>query len=259
MVEKLFKELSELPQVEAIALGGSRSGTEYDEKSDYDVYLYCTEDIGAEIRRNILSKYCSYIELNNSYWEREDNCTLNSGVDIDLLYRNLDGFVSGVASVVENFEAHNGYTTCMWHNLNTCKIIFDRNGRLTKAKARFDVSYPEKLKQNIIKRNLNLIHNALPAYDAQIKKAVTRNDRVSINHRTAAFLESYFDIIFAYNYLTHPGEKRLVQLCKRNCKKLPTDFEKNIDALFDDMFTNPELIAGDLKRIVDRLNELLNS
>lgn len=41
MVEQLFKELSTLPEVEAIALGGSRAGEVYDEKSDYDVYLYC--------------------------------------------------------------------------------------------------------------------------------------------------------------------------------------------------------------------------
>ncbi len=35
--EALVDEFSEIPAVEAIALGGSRSGTLYDEKSDYDV------------------------------------------------------------------------------------------------------------------------------------------------------------------------------------------------------------------------------
>lgn len=257
MVEKLFEELSALPQVEAIALGGSRAGTAFDANSDYDVYLYCTSDVGVEKRREILSRFCSYTELGNSYWEREDNCKLSSGVDIDLLYRNLDGFIADVASVVEQYNARNGYTTCMWHNLRTCRIIFDRNGRLAQAKARFDVSYPQQLKQNIITRNLNLLHNAMPAYDAQIRKAVKRNDRVSINHRTAAFLESYFDVIFAFNELTHPGEKRLVQLCRRDCARLPSDFEENLNTLFDDMFANPQQISKDLERILLRLNEML--
>ena len=45
MVEQLFKELSLLEEVEAIALGGSRAGVNYDEKSDYDVYLYVTSPI----------------------------------------------------------------------------------------------------------------------------------------------------------------------------------------------------------------------
>lgn len=258
MVEELFEKLSELPQVEAIALGGSRAGTEFDANSDYDVYLYCTQAVDIETRRAILTEYCSYTELGNSYWETEDNCKLNNGVDIDILYRNLDDFVSGVADVVENCNAHNGYTTCMWHNLKTCKIVFDRNGRLARAKARFDVSYPQRLKQNIITRGLNLLHNAMPAYDAQIAKAVKRDDKVSINHRTAAFLESYFDVIFAYNELTHPGEKRLVKLCKRDCKALPTDFEKNLNKLFADMFANPQYIARDLEQIVLRLNEMVN-
>ena len=45
MVEQLFKELSLLEEVEAIALGGSRAGENYDEKSDYDVYLYANSPI----------------------------------------------------------------------------------------------------------------------------------------------------------------------------------------------------------------------
>ena len=257
MVEKLFEELAAIPQVEAIALGGSRAGTAFDAKSDYDVYLYCTEEIAEDTRRKILSKYCSYLELSNSYWEKEDNCTLKDGVDIDVLYRNLDGIVAEVASVVEQYNAHNGYTTCLWHNLKTCKIVFDRNGRLTAAQKRFDIPYPEELRKNIITRNMNLLHGTMPAYDGQIAKAVGRNDYVSINHRTAAFLESYFDVIFAYNRLTHPGEKRLVALCKRDCAALPRDFEENLNRLFAAMFVNTENLTGILNAIVDNLSEML--
>ena len=67
MVEKLFEELSELPEVEAIALGGSRAGEVFDEKSDYDVYLYCTGDVSEEVRRQILENYCSHMEIGNHF------------------------------------------------------------------------------------------------------------------------------------------------------------------------------------------------
>lgn len=257
MVEKLFEELAALPQVEAIALGGSRAGTAFDEKSDYDVYVYCTAEIADGVRDAILAKYCSHVELGNHYWELEDNCTLNDGIDIDILYRDLDGIVAEVASVVEQFNAHNGYTTCLWHNIKTCKIVFDRNGRLAEVKQRFDVPYPEELRQNIITRNMNLLHGSMPAYDGQVAKAVKRNDLVSINHRTAAFLESYFDVIFAYNRLTHRGEKRLVQLCKRDCKNLPRDFEENLNGLFASMFVNPESLAKNLQAIYDNIKEMI--
>jgi len=231
MFESVILELSRLPQVEAIALGGSRAGSAYDEKSDYDIYLYCTAPIPEESRRTILEKYCSYVEYGNHFWELEDNGTFRNGIDFDLLYRNLRDFVSEVASVVECCQAHNGYTTCMWHNLRTCKILFDRHGNLAAAKARFDVPYPVRLKENIISQNLRLLRGSMPAYNDQILKALRRGDIVSMNHRTAAFLESYFDILYALNEQTHPGEKRLISLCRRDCPTLPDQFEENLQTL----------------------------
>lgn len=257
MVEQLFAELSALPHVEAIALGGSRATEHYDEKSDYDVYLYCTGGISEETRTQILSQFCGRMEIGNHFWEYEDNCTLSNGIDIDILYRDLDGFSAGVASVVEQHQAQNGYTTCMWHNLLTCKIVYDRDGRLEAVRRRFSVPYPEALKRNIIERNWKLLHTAMPAYEVQLAKAVKRGDLVSVNHRTAAFLESYFDILFALNGLTHPGEKRLVQLCREGCALLPADFEKNLDQLFADLFAHPAAVADDLSRIIRALEGIL--
>lgn len=208
MIEDIFNAFSSLDVVEAIALGGSRAGDVFDSKSDYDVYMYCSAPVDDDVRRDILSKYCLVMEIGNRFWEYEDNCTMKDGVDIDIIYRNLDDFVLDLSAVVEKAEAKNGYTTCMWHNSNTSKIIFDRNGRLSMAKNRFNIPYPELLRQNIIKRNRRLLSGSLPCYQQQIKKALGRNDMVSVNHRVSAFLESYFDIIFAFNRQTHPGEKK---------------------------------------------------
>lgn len=257
MVERLFAELIELPEVEAIALGGSRAADHYDEKSDYDVYLYCTDDVPEELRAQILSKYCGRMEIGNHFWEYEDNCSLNNGIDIDVLYRDLDAFSDDVASVVEQYQARNGYTTCMWHNLMTCKVIYDKNGRLEAARKRFDVPYPKRLKRNIVDRNMKLLHQAMPAYEAQITKAVSRGDLVSVNHRTAAFMESYFDVIFAINELTHPGEKRLIQLCRERCGILPAHFEENLNQLFQDLFLRQNAVAGDLLRIIEQLEKIV--
>lgn len=258
MVEKLFRELSALEQVEAIALGGSRAGDEYDEKSDYDVYLYCNGSIEESVRYELLSKYCDVMEIGNHFWEYEDNCTLKNGIDIDILYRNLDDFVNDVASVVEQCNSHNGYTTCMWHNLLTCKIIYDKDGGLATAKERFNVPYPEKLRDNIIDNNMKLLYKAMPAYSTQISKAVQRKDIVSINHRTSAFIESYFDVILAVNRLTHPGEKRLIQFCKKCCNILPENFEENISQLFLDLFHNPDKISDDIAKIIIELEKIYN-
>lgn len=257
MPEQLFEELKKQPQVEAISLGGSRAGEMFDEKSDYDVYVYCRETIPESVRKDILSIYCSHMEIGNHFWEYEDNCTLNNGIDIDIIYRNLDDFAAGVAEVVEQFQSHNGYTTCMWHNLITGRIIYDKTGRLRQYQERFQVSYPVELKNNIIDRNMKLLKYSMPAYDVQICKAVKRKDLVSINHRVTEFLASYFDILFALNEMTHPGEKRLIELCKQKCKVLPKNFESNLNRLFQDMFTRNEMVPEDISNLIRELEYVL--
>ena len=257
MVEELWKELSSIDSVEATALGGSRAGSDFDEKSDYDVYIYCIDEITEDTRTTILQKYCSHIEIGNHFWEYEDNCTLNNGVDIDILYRNLDEFAEGIAVVVEKYQAQNGYTTCMWHNLCTCKIIYDRNGRLTKLQKKYNIKYPKQLGKNIIDRNMKLLRYAMPAYEVQIAKAAKRNDLVSINHRVTEFMASYFDVIFAINGLTHPGEKRLIELCEKRCQVLPENFRENIEKMFCDMFANTDFLNKDVDKIVSALEKIV--
>lgn len=257
MVQNLFDELKKFEQIEAIALGGSRAGEVYDEKSDYDVYLYCTASVPEAARKTLLERFCTRIEIGNIFWECEDNCVLNDGIDIDILYRNLDDFAAGISRVVDDCAASNGYTTCMWHNLKTCKIIYDRDGRLTALKKRYSCEYPERLRANIIERNMKLLRYAMPAYSTQIQKAVERGDLVSINHRVTEYLASYFDIIFALNKQTHPGEKRLISLCEKNCKLLPDDFKANLHRLFADMFTNSAAAIGDIERITDCIEKLV--
>ena len=235
-VEKLFRELGNLPEVEAIALGGSRATGRQDETSDYDVYVYITEPVAASVRKDILDKYCGYTEIGNSFWELEDDVTLLDGVDMDIIYRNLDDFRKTVESVVVQGNAGNGYTTCMWHNLITSRIVFDKNGKLTALQEKYKIPYPQKLKENIISNNMKLLSGMLPSFDMQIKKAENRGDLVSVNHRVTEFLASYFDIIFALNEMTHPGEKRMQSICSKECRILPEKFDENLNRLFAGMF-----------------------
>ena len=254
-VDALFEELSRLPQVEAIALGGSRATGRNDEKSDYDVYVYLTAPLEEAYRRVILSKYCSYMEIGNTFWELEDDVTLLDGIDMDIIYRNLEDFARGIASVVDDCTAWNGYTTCMWHNLITSRILFDRTGRLQKLQARYQIPYPQKLKENIISRNMNLLSGMLPSFDTQIQKAENRGDLVSVNHRVTEFLASYFDILFALNEMTHPGEKRMQDICTKECTILPQHFDSNLNRLFGDMFRNP--ISPVIRDMVEEIRRII--
>jgi len=247
-VNTLFEELGNLSQVEAIALGGSRATGRNDEKSDYDVYVYITGSVDENVRKNILEKYCKYMEIGNSFWELEDDVTLNDGIDMDIIYRNMQDFENMVSSVVVDCVSWNGYTTCMWHNLITSKIVLDKQGKLNAMQEKYRIPYPKKLKENIISNNLKLLNGMLPSFDMQIKKAEKRGDLVSVNHRVTEFLASYFDIIFALNEIPHPGEKRMQSICSKECKILPNHFDENLSRLFEGMFR---------KSISDVINDII--
>lgn len=79
---------------------------------------------------------------------------------------------------------------------------------------------------------------------------------VSVNHRIAAYLASYFDILFAVNEVYHPGEKRMIALAKKKCRKLPENFEEDIESLLrlenveqtlDSLYQNMKILVDESK------------
>ncbi len=241
IAQQLIEELCGLNGVDAVAVGGSRASGNADVKSDYDIYVYFTQKPDEEDRKQLLGKYCSQYEVGNHYWEYEDNCILNDGVPMDIIYRPIMVFTDKNVTFDFLFGSKNGYSTCFLHNIATCHIIYDKSGAFSKLQEGLKDEYPEKMRRDIIERNMKLLHGVLPSYDKQIKKAVERGDMVSINHRTAGFLESYFDVIFALNKMTHPGEKKLIEICVKNCDILPANFEKNLKKLFSSMYKKYDL------------------
>ncbi|MEF1336896.1 DUF4037 domain-containing protein, partial [Vibrio rotiferianus] len=126
LLSALITEFAKLEQVEAVALAGSNSTQTNDSLSDYDVYIYTTSDIPVATRKVITSQYCSHMELNNQFWETEDNGQLNNGTEIELIYRNIDWLAQELQRVVIDHQVSVGYSTCFWANLIHSKILFDR-------------------------------------------------------------------------------------------------------------------------------------
>lgn len=261
MPQQIIEQLKKLPQVQAIALGGSRATGLMDENSDYDFYVYVYSPIDVQTRNAILLPYCKYAEIDNRFWETEDDCILKNGIEAEFLYRNTSEFLAEIEAVVKNLHVRNNYNTCMWNNLLHCKILFDRDGVLTKAQKDYACAYPDKLKKAIADRQQQLLFGALPAFAKQIEKAAKRGDVVSVNHRITEFLASYFDLLFALNGKTNPGEKRLIQLCKEQCDLLPKDFEKNLNTLFEVAFypDKTQLLVNTIHAICENVKKLCDT
>ena len=256
-VDNLLNDFSKIPEIEAILLAGSHSTGTNDKNSDYDVYIYSYSSIPIAKRKLITDRYFKYIELSNTYWEEEDDGILFDDTEVEFIYRNIDFIDNSLNRTLIKCEADIGYTTCIWYNLKNSIIIYDKNNKLAEIKAKYDIDYPDKLRNNIIEKNFNLLKAKFPCYYKQIEKALKRNDYVSLNHRLAAFLASYFDIIFAYNKCPHPGEKKILKFIKDNNLLVPVDMEQNILNAFNYAGTNNPKLLTELDNLNNNLIDLL--
>lgn len=253
---RIIDEYKSFTEVKAIAIGGSGVNKTSDKLSDIDIYIFVEKDIAVCDRENIIKLYSSKYEVGGEYFGSGDEFFVDKlDCQLDIMYWNTNWFKETVNNVWFKYYPSNGYTTAFLFTLNNFQIIYDKNNWLKTLQQSIQTKYPPELKQNIIKRNMMLIKDKpFASYYEQIKKAINRNDIVSINHRIASFLASYFDIIFAVNELLHPGEKRLVQYAKDNCKILPDNFEENINKLL--VQPNPETL-NIINIIVKKLRKIL--
>ena len=84
-----------------------------------------------------------------------------------------------------------------------------------------------------------------------------RRDLVSVNHRLAGMLASYFDILFAVNRVPHPGEKRLVEAAVAICPRLPEDMAADVTESSETATTDMAGLPARVDRLLDRLDALL--
>ncbi len=256
MNDKLIEELRNAEEVEALVLGGSRATGNYDESSDYDYYVYLNKPFSEDKRRMIIEKYVKYMEFSNTFWELEDDGTFKNGIDVEFIYRKLDDIDEMLENTLIKRNMGMGYSTCFVDNLLNSKIIFDKENRVMRLREKYRKTLNKELYSQIINNNWPVMLDKMPSMYYQIQKAMKRKDVLSINHRTTAFFELYFDIIFAVNETTHPGEKRMLEIALK-LDKLPSGMKKDIDMYFENMLIVSEKSLVILERIVIALHQLL--
>lgn len=259
-VIEMINEFSNIEEVEGILLAGSHAVKTNDQDSDYDIYVYSLKEIPLEKRKSITDQYCSYMELNNTFWETEDDGFMEEdSIPVEIIYRNIQWIEEILNRTLVQCQADVGYTTCFWSNFINSIILYDKNGNLNTLQKKYKVSYPDELKRNIVKKNYPLLKSVMSSYYYQIEKALKREDFISINHRTAALLASYFDIIFAVNEMPHPGEKKLLKIIKDQGLKVPKNMEININNILRFSASNDFCILVQIDSLVSSLDILLKN
>lgn len=258
LAKRIADDFGLMPGVEAVALGGSTATRRADAGSDIDIYIYSHSDIPFNSRQTIANATGNCLELNNQYWETGDEwLDKGTGIHVDLMYRSVTWIEGEIGRLLKHHQASIGYSTCLLDNIIRSKLLIDKHGWFAKQQAMAKAPYPDQLRRNIVAKNYPLLRDTLSSYRHQISTALERGDRICVNHRVAAWLSSYFDILFAVNRLYHPGEKRIIEFALSQCGELPENLNSLIHRLFDVM-PSGDGVLNLLDLLADGLADYLN-
>ena len=227
--------------------------------SDIDLYVFTTSLIPLSIREAIMNERGAVkANLDLDYWDLGDQWfDAPTGIELDIMYWSTGWIEDQIDLTLTHHQASLGYSTCHWNTIKNAALLFDPHDTLASLQAKCNQPYPKELQKAIIAKNYPVLRDVIPSYSNQIIKAVRRNDLVSINHRVAAFLASYFDIIFAYNRILHPGEKRLLQLTPVLCEKVPEDMVMQVNRLLQYSATGCEGLLLAVNDLIENLEQFI--
>ena len=262
----LAQQLADLfqgyPQVEAVTLSGSRtSGTALDAWSDIDVAVYLAEgEFPLEERQAIMDRLggATRANLKLPYWGDGDAWfSARSGVEVDLVYSSKRWAEEGLERTLRLHLPSGGYSTCTWHIVRTARILFDRNGWFAGLQAWSNQPYPPELRSAIIRHNLPILRDIIPSYRYNVEKSLPRRDLIFINNEITWLLASYFDVLFAFNNVAHPGSKRLLEQAVRLCPRLPQDMAHQVTEVLRLSGLGDAALLAAIDRLVDGLEVML--
>jgi hypothetical protein len=259
LARELARRFQEFPTVEAVAWGGSQTAAGGDHLSDIDLYVYTTAIIPLEARQALVADMrSSRADLDLRLWDLGDEWyDADTGIEVDVIYWEPAWIEGQLDRVWRQHQASLGYTTCFWQTIYHSQLLYDRRGWFADLQRQSRQPYPEALRRAIIAKNHAALRRVIPSYAHQIEKASQRNDRVSLNHRVAALLASYFDVICALNRVLHPGEKRLVEWTQAHCVHVPVGMAYQLAALLQAACSTDGSVVKRVNALLDNLDDLL--
>ena len=259
LARALTASFSAFSQVEAIAVAGSLTAEATDADSDIDLYVYTTATIPLADREALVEERgASRADLDLRFWDLGDEWyDRPTGIEVDVIYWDTDWIESTIDRVLVEHQASVGYSTSHWYTIRHSLALYDPHGWFQALQDKAAVPYPEPLRQAVLAKNHPLLRNVIPSYLHQIEKATRRDDWVSVNHRVAALLASYFDVLFALNRLPNPGEKRLVEQAEKQCTSVPVEMASQIERVLHAATGADADLVGQIVVLIDDLDELM--
>jgi predicted nucleotidyltransferase len=255
LAQTIANEFAKLPEVQAVTLGGSQATGKADETSDIDLYIYTTKEIPLETRATIIKPRARRAELDNRFWETEDNWLEQDGRKVEIIYRG-QWVQEHLKNLLENHQTQMGFSTCIWHNILTSVILFECDNWFTALQTKWRVPYSDELAKAIIAKNFPLLKGSLVSLPQQVYKAIKRQDLIFVHDQLKGILDSYFDVLFALNHEPHPGSKRLLDYAEK-LEHQPLSMSRDVTEIL--LERTPEKLHNVVERLINKLESLLKA
>jgi hypothetical protein len=263
LARRLADEFAAYPGVEAVTLSGSRtSGAAIDERSDIDLFVYSAGgSFPLAERMAIVARLggASRASMGLTFWGDGDVWfDARTGVEVDSVYASLRWTEESLDRSLRQYLPSGGYSTCAWATVRQAQILFDRGGWFRRLQAWSDQPYPPELRRAIISHNLPVLRAMLPSYRYNVEKSLPRQDLVFINNEVTWLLASYFDVLFAFNEVPHPGAKRLLAQAARLCPRRPPDMENQVHTVLRLSAAGAPAVLEAIDVLVDGIENLIS-
>lgn len=253
-VDQLVERLADVPPVRAVVITGSQASGAAGADSDLDLFVYVDGDIGVERRRlaEDLADRSHPVLVDEDPFGSGDVWRSPHGTWIDAVFWSPTWAEDQLDRVLDRHEASLGYSTAFWRSISSARPLYERDAWHPALQQRAASEYPQGLLDAIVSLNYPWVTDHPFSFRRQIVKAVARRDTVSANHRLAAWMASYFDLLFAVNRVLHPGEKRQLGIAEAECSRLPRGLRRGVTAALE--APDP---TDELDRLIEQLRPLL--
>lgn len=257
-VQDLVQSMAEQSAIEAVTLTGSRTTGFATPDSDTDLFVYVRDEAALDLTRVQLAGGHAdgkrLVVIGQPGFPNNDIWRLRDAGWIDIIWWTCEWARDELDRRLVECLAQAGYTTCFWRSIRDGIPLFERSQWHRDLQTRARVPYPEVLRRRIVDLNGALLGDENPfSYLNQMRKAVREQDSVARQHRTAAWLASYFDLVFAGNRVLHPGEKRLIAFAERECACLPPSLSSDVRELVMQAGGHTGDLVGVAEVMLDRL------
>lgn len=265
MLAPLVNLLAAEPVIEAIAVVGSHASGRQGEGSDIDLFVYSDRphEQLLDLRRRMAEHLADpdrYVAIGQTGHPYADTWALaGNGTWLDVMFWTTSWADDELDWRLDRTSPQiGGPSTAFWRSIRDGLLLFDRDGWLDRLQQRARSPYPEALRAEILRMRRDLLGGDNPfSLSNQLAHAVEEGDAVASQHRCAAWLVAYFDLLFAANRVLHPGEKRLVSFVEDECASAPPMLRADVERLIRMSCDGDAGIDLQVHAMVERADEVV--